>query len=482
MIQVSIISHQITTKESHMLLSFLKTIVLGIICLVLTGFTTIEQLKEKYPKSELTINSWVYPDKKGDKENEKAQYRHSWQIWEYLTQPRDQNNLPLFATFRSSHDIACQLKTGKPYIEPVNFSFIKPSKRVSLNRGFGTSPETQNNTSIDTDIAVSVGYNGSAAKHALENKLFLKSSLQSFIDQGYDEIPAFPNDAITIKPVLKIVPKNGDNYSFPVWTEKEQKNGEGSPSGYDQKKWKKKVFVVTDGSGKGRGAVAAIGANATPETTYNLDDFIHHQLSEKEAENYKNANTGDYLILVAMHVTTREIKRWTWQSFWWTAEPSVPVSPTNQSIIDERPKNMTDGRGHYAMTVAYQMITPAQPITGGQNIGKSLYAYNPYLEAGFGHEIFQETRAILSPDFFKVETNNLGVQTNCMSCHRLAMYNPNIDYLHGGTKDKLNIREYPYAASTYIDANDKVFNGSLKLDFAWSIIGSLVDDSLTCDK
>jgi hypothetical protein len=40
------------------------------------------------------------------------------------------------------------------------------------------------------------------------------------------------------------------------------------------------------------------------------------------------------------------------------------------------------------------MVDPAQPILGGQNVGRSVIGYNPHLEAGFSPKTFQIKRAI----------------------------------------------------------------------------------------
>ena len=91
-----------------------------------------------------------------------------------------------------------------------------------------------------------------------------------------------------------------------------------------------------------------------------------------------------------MHVNTRENRRWTWQTFWWSENPDTPQSPSSKLIADLRPKSLDRAAKHYAMGVAYNMISPTQPYTKGTNavttgepIKQSIYAYNPYLEAGF---------------------------------------------------------------------------------------------------
>jgi hypothetical protein len=111
------------------------------------------------------------------------------------------------------------------------------------------------------------------------------------------------------------------------------------------------------------------------------------------------------------------------------------------------------------------MLQPAQPLTGGVNKGTPLFAYNPYLEAGFDPTVFQVFHPIDTPTgILKTE---YGIQTNCTTCHMLAQFNPSSDYTQPG------IRETPYAADFYLDLDDPLFKGMIKLDFAWSIIGSL---------
>jgi hypothetical protein len=71
----------------------------------------------------------------------------------------------------------------------------------------------------DTNIFVSVSYNPPAAQHAIENRLLLQSVLSQYLKNGYTEIPNFPDNAISIKPVYKVIPAAvpGGVYKFPGW-------------------------------------------------------------------------------------------------------------------------------------------------------------------------------------------------------------------------------------------------------------------------
>jgi hypothetical protein len=115
---------------------------------------------------------------------------------------------------------------------------------------------------------------------------------------------------------------------------------------------------------------------------------------------------------------------------------------------------------NYAHCVAYHEVSPPQPNSGGSNSGESLYCYNPSLEARFDHSDLPDSR----PGMTKwngrlVKTpNDVGVQTNCMSCHEQANFNPN------------NLPAAPdYTGDRYVDLTGAAFKGVLKVEFLWSI-------------
>ena len=39
----------------------------------------------------------------------------------------------------------------------------------------------------------------------------------------------------------------------------------------------------------------------------------------------QQVKAGDLALLVAMHVTTKELPNWTWQTFWWEPFPTRPL-------------------------------------------------------------------------------------------------------------------------------------------------------------
>ena len=115
------------------------------------------------------------------------------------------------------------------------------------------------------------------------------------------------------------------------------------------------------------------------------------------------------------------------------------------------------------MAVAYYMVNPQEPYTGTNITGKPNYAFNPYLEAGFGPSVLNNTLSSVKSKTGVITPTYVGVRTNCMSCHAMAaiiLANP-LD------------SNPPYIGNAYVSLNDPMFKGQLKLDFGWSIQGNI---------
>ncbi|MFK4985829.1 hypothetical protein ACI4B7_28805, partial [Klebsiella pneumoniae] len=70
------------------------------------------------------------------------------------------------------------------------------------------------------------------------------------------------------------------------------------------------------------------------------------------------ATAGAIAVLVGMHVTTKEINNWTWQSYYWTPDPENPGTPSSKLAAANRPSQLVGAAAHYAMCAAYTMLTP----------------------------------------------------------------------------------------------------------------------------
>lgn len=416
---------------------------------------------DPFPLDSTTLNGWVANSSETNNiETNQNIINHGWALWQALTAFTDQQNngqsLRRFETWYTPGDIIAAYN-----LRQTNAA----AKLIHQNRNTGILEKPNQFHAVPTNPADSsvvgfVKYDPTAAEHAFENRLFYASVLETYLESGQiGNIPDFPSSSVTLKPVFSALKKpdaNG-NYSIPVWPGEPD-----TPIPFGPSDWNTSVTVTTSG-------------DSDPEKNiYSVNDFINFKLDSAQAK-FEGASVGDYAVLLGIHVTTRENKRWTWQTFWWSKNPDAPFAPSSDLIGSLRPSGDLDqGANHYAMAIGYNMIVPTQPYNGGSNEGSdknSLYPYNPYLEAGFNDSTFfqgnDSVRLYYSKESQMVNgyMNLVGIETNCMSCHSQARYFKN-------STSSLQL----YLADQYVPLDAKYFQNSVKLDFAWSIQGNLIDD------
>ena len=426
-----------------------------------------------FPESEATILKWVADSSVTDPTvsaaaNQKI-YLHGWGLWASLTAETDQmdngQKLRVFETWLTPQDItAASAKAATP-----NLLQLKRPSRPPLEEfhqfKHRKDPHLKANGTRGTETVLGfVKYDPTAADHIMKQGLLQKSVLDQLLSYGSDQIPVFPVTALSLKPVFQVIKQSdlvgGRYYQLPVWP-----GPPSTPQQWGSEKWPGAVWIDIQGGGAGKGKIdekpAKDGSTRTDETTYPVASLINFKLNASQATALKaqKATEGDYAILVAMHVAGREITRWTWQTFWWTPTPENPLEPSSVAVAKARPAQLQGPAANYALSIAYTTELPSPPYVGGNNSGNSIYAYNPWLEAGFGPSDLPDS----IPGTYNGQpaSNNYGVQTNCMSCHGAANYNPK------------NLSTAPdYSGDRYISLTDPRFDGTLKVDFLWSIPGN----------
>lgn len=424
-----------------------------------------------FPEDSAVIYSWLNT---GDTSfNDSAICAHAWGIWAGLTAETNQSygGVPLrvYETWFGIGEVQSVIRNG------LTLDSAK-TNRTALTVPNQTSHHNVMNFSVDTlladtgNIFDAVTYNLPAARFAVSRSILKQDVLNEYYNAGgIGVIPAFPNDAITLKPTYFIGKPDGNLVRIPVWP--------GEPATmrpYGPQFWNTYVYADTTNSLQpGKSVVPVTGENPTPEqiaaATCNLSDFIYFAMDSVMAHYVDSTQqggptyvAGDLAILAAMHVATKEISNWTWQTFYWDPNPAAPLFPgTNLS----KPSQLTGAPAHYSTSTAYGMLRPNQPISGGNNntTNRPVFGYNPYLEAPFNAATFSVPNAYNS-------TYQYGMQTNCMSCHAMAAYNPTNS-------------PFRYSTDQYIDMSDTtLFNNYVQLDFAWSILANVIPSSTATKK
>jgi hypothetical protein len=453
---------------------------------------------QKFPTDSTTINNWVKNSVVvNNLETNKDIITHGWDIWDALTTYTSQDNngqkLRRFETWYTPADIKTALNS-----QTSNSSF----KLEDLDRSHTGHLEIphQNLHGLNVKSSDVIGFvkcDPTSANHVYKNQLYYFEVLKSMIQAGeISNIPAFPASSVLIKPVFypltKVDPLKPNEYSLPSWPGYNNQIPMDSivANGFGPSLWNNDITITTS------------GITDAANKVFSINDFIHFKLNKEQAANIINvidsgkAKEGDYAVLVGMHVNTRENRRWTWQTFWWSENPDAPHSPSSSLIASKKPASLDAAAKHYSMALAYNMISPAQPYTNGSNsitanepIKESIYAFNPYLEAEFNAATFDNSgpdnsgandsiRKYYSEGYQKVgatrisekvyaggKLNRVGIETNCMSCHGQSRL-----YDVSTIKDAFQY----YATDQYYDLNAPYFKNTVVLDFAWSIQGNLI--------
>lgn len=412
----------------------------------------------RFPTDSNTINAWI------SSSQDDSLAHHTWEVWNMINQPTNKKQQGLILRDWMTWKSPNQIKTG---------SQTTPQKLIDLNK-----PRQFHATSLaelDPAFYVTVQYNDPAVQFVGQRNYLSDDVLQKLLENGNTSIQEFPDSSIAIKPVFYVISQDDDYGRIPVW-----KGPPASPGPYPSNEWNNYVYIDLQNNSAPTGMTCdSTETNWESRCSYNLSDFIYYRLTEEEVklveqEGNQNIQAGDYAVLVAMHLTTKEIRRWTWQTFFWAPDPDNPFFPSSAKVAEQR-KFITDPAvSHYATTIAYQMIDPVQPYAGGNIIGEPVYAFNPYLEAPFDFGPDQDVRlpGIVQTSGGILE-NKFGIQTNCMSCHALSHYfktdTIDNDFYIADTYVDMEMGKVITSVTDGMRDSIEIFVGKLKTDFLWSI-------------
>lgn len=400
----------------------------------------------------------------------RTQRAHAWRLWSALNSPSNSiaygQRLPVWQTWYASTEVYSGALNGHQH------QFSCCTLRVPAQN------EIQHKAVDKDEPAVTmafVKFNEPAARFIVDNGYDKRSTLER-LNRQYNaahmpvtmrQIQPFPRKAVAIKVTFWLIRAHGIT-PVPYWDPAyaPPKNGQ-TPNHLT---WDKCVAVDADNRlpegtkqlVKCNGVLrSAPVVHLTHFYTYRLVDpndvatvatFAKHLSMDTDQEHVVTGDfipqVGDYLALTAMHVTTKEIPDWTFQTFWWTPFPhAAPFG-------SDRPAAVHAPFDNYDMCNAYSVETPTT-ASGGPHI-----CFNPYLEADLG-----PTKPYVMDGKRMPADPMAGTRSNCMACHSRAGWPAKMDA--------------PYLAHTtsmgrvanpgYVPRNDPYFEGITTTDFLWSI-------------
>jgi hypothetical protein len=375
--------------------------------------------------------------------------RHAWQLFAGITSP-NADGRPIWEswytrlyTFRA--DEAAPPPTNRAAsLVTLRQAMLGPGDKLVAPR----SPNL-------SDIL----FNRAAYDHIRRNRLYLKSTLER-LNASFPpgtpvwkrSIPDFPREAVVLKVVYWPVMRDRMT-PMPIWdfNPVNRYSPETPLPANPQQSWSRVVAIdprpaaippdtSTDILFDGK---LRTGAHVVPLSSFyavRLDAALVAQMRQNVyfmrsvAMVFGEGRTiqpGDYIVVAAIHITTKETPGWVWASAWWHDQPN------DGPLAVGRPNNVTGVWRNYLLATTYDAYLPLES-DGSPNI-----TYNPWMEA----------------------VDQGGIQSNCAACHARATF-PGVasDPATRGINDPF------YNKAIFPNGQDPAFDGTrLMLDALWSI-------------
>lgn len=359
------------------------------------------------------------------------QRRHGWALFAGATQPESTqpDAQPVFHTWYSVEEafdttpgkldcskrlpLKLELPTQLVMVAPnpardaLSKSGIKPAARFDPDPSlFTTTSAALVDPAHQGVIAFShVAFNQEMYDWLRNNKFYSKATLNQMLD------PAVPRKPIVAPPVKGISlkfswwPVAPDKLTpVPVWDNDPRFSGDAKnfPT-----TWKRVVMIDPVGGLPSPAKVSLGGFDHLNPKVVPISRFYSVKITAAEAA-LANADfriqqatkdvlgrplqAGDYIVMTALHIATREFDPWVFTTFWWSDD--VAGNPLGVDM----PSQVKGVFRNYVMDVSYNINAPKMPD------GKAPVAYNPWLE------LFQLG----------------GTRSQCMACHARAAYGPSV--------------------------------------------------------
>ena len=306
--------------------------------------------------------------------NMAAQRLHVWNVFAGMTRPTTNNNLVVFETWFSEKETFTKATAAiGARTQPAIRSFTVPSQFNSniLRRRAGAVAVQPGSAVLSTVL-----YNFAAYNHVRSNRLHIPAVLEDLAKNGAPDvkipqnrtIPPFPAASVVLKTVWWPVAKDKIS-AMPIW---DPETNPAMATGNPMESWAR--FVGVDAIRR------AVPSGETADISYDgqvkrgshivgLGNFHFIRLTADMAAGINSdgllarvaqASFGrpvaadDFAVLVATHLTTKEIDDWVWATFWWHDRPDEgPFAQNRVGSLEGVWKN-------YLMDVAYDLNLPSE--------------------------------------------------------------------------------------------------------------------------
>ena len=429
-----------------------------------------------FPVAEATLLGLVLTD------DQARVRRHAWDLWAALTTPStsvvDGQRLPVFQTWFSIPEV--YNPKGRAGIDRRTFGhpFRVPTQSALATSSRGGAP---------AGLMSFVKLNRQAADFVWDGGYYLTPTLTG-LNAKFDRdgtatversIKPFPNNAVALKLVFWLIKNPASPQSergltaLPIWDPNYPPPPDGVPPMHTT--WT--TAVAVDPAGRyPEGSLQQVNVNGTADKpnmkwapVVSLKRFYAHRLTNPqdiadaraymammssaagEQERFvsnagQTPELGDYIVLLGVHMTTKEMGDWTFQTFWWMPEPHVAP------FGGDRPATVRPPFDNYLMCTAYSTVSPRGPG------GALPICFNPYLETDLG-----ATKPYTMDGRTFPADPMAGTRANCQNCHRRAAF-PAFDPNFPGAADMGHVYNDGYRSP-----DDPYFAKLLKVDFLWSI-------------
>jgi hypothetical protein len=265
-------------------------------------------------------------------------------------------------------------------------------------------------------------YNPAAENSGLAQSPGLMKQAHANVPSEIEELTL--STAIIVKPIwLPFKPDDG-SACIPVWNPNAIPNDLGA---YGSDKWPEQVKVSTAKSvapNETAPCVPSGGGDARPTPVVSVTEFFSMQIKTlddkvalsvvlpQSSPKLGQVQLGNWVVLVGFHVISKEVKSWSWNTYWWE-----PQKYRDGPKSERRPPKLYPPWSNYVMNSSLEEATnPAAESRGKCDVGA---IYNPYQEAALPNQTTDPQPVICG----KPRVLG-GLASNCRSCHSLASYLP----------------------------------------------------------